>query len=118
MARVQERAPSGDQARSPLPKVLQELQQAVRRIRDSVDPFEPGIHCQFPGVFEGFFGEFLFAIKVTVDPTFFEACRLHEGGEGSAVVTPLIKERRCLANDFLPSLCAFPHAFFNLQRFR
>jgi hypothetical protein len=79
MARVQERAPSGDQARSPLPKVLQELQQAVRRIRDSVDPFEPGIHCQFPGVFEGFFGEFLFAIKVTLS-ALMEAAGLEKSG--------------------------------------
>lgn len=109
--RVQERAPSRDQPVALLLKIPQELEQTVHRIRDLVCSLETSIHYQFPGVFEGFFGELLFAIKMTVDSTFFEACRLHEIGEGSAVISSLIKERRCLANDFLSCLLAFSHAY-------
>src|SRR5258708_38499903 len=35
---------------------------------------------------------------------FFEAGRLHQIGQGGSVVTPLIEDRRRLANDFLPCL--------------
>src|SRR5258707_15815467 len=70
---------------------------------------DPRVKSFAPGVVERLRCDLLLTSKVPVDSAFFEAGRLHQIGQGGSVITPLIKDRRRLANDFLPCLFAFPH---------
>jgi hypothetical protein len=60
-------------------------------------------------VVEGVSRKLFFALKVPVNPAFFQTSSSHEIGKCSAVVSSLIEDWRCLANDVLPCLLAFAH---------
>jgi len=60
---VQQRAPSRHQPTASVPKVPQNLFQAINRIRDLLCSFETRLHGDFPSVVEGIARELLFALK-------------------------------------------------------
>src|ERR1700722_14138221 len=107
--RVQQRTASRHQPGAPVAKVPHDLFEAVNGIRDLLSSFEARIHCNFPSVVEGVSRKLFFALKVPVNAAFFEACSSHEIGKGSALVSFLVKDWRCLTNDLLPRLLAFTH---------
>ena len=67
---------------------------------------------------EGLSCELFFALKVPVNPAFFETGGSHEIGKCSAVVSFLIEDWRCLTNDLLPSLLAFAHVLSLVTQLR
>ena len=93
-------------------KVPYDLFQTFDRIRNFLSSFETRIHCDLPSVVEGIPCEFLFALKVTVDPAFLKPRRSHEIGQSSSVVSFLIKDRRRFTNDFLAGLLTLAHVVF------
>jgi hypothetical protein len=107
--RIQQRASSGHQSSTPVPKVPDHLFQAINSIRDLLCAFESRIYRDLPSVVEGFCRKLLLAVKVPIDPAFFKPSCLHQIRQGSSVVTPLIEDRRGLANDFLPGLFTLAH---------
>src|SRR5467141_915001 len=107
--RVQQRAASRHQSCTSVAKVPHDLFETINGIRNLLCSFEARIHCNFPSVVEGVSRKLFFALKVPVDPAFFETSGSHEIGKRSAVVSFLIKDWRCLTNDLLPRLLAFTH---------
>src|SRR5260370_8184772 len=73
--RVQQRASSWHQPGAPVPKVPDDLFQAVNGIRDLLRSFEARIHCDFPSMVEGFSRKLFLASKVPVAPAFFQPFR-------------------------------------------
>src|SRR5215468_4501550 len=69
---VQKRTSPRNQPVAPLPKIPQVLTQAVHGVRHFIQSFETCIHCKFPSMVEGLYGQFLFAVEVAVDSAFFE----------------------------------------------
>jgi hypothetical protein len=106
---VQKRASAWNQADPHFPKVPQKLTQTINGIRDIVRSCEARIHDKFPSMIEGFSSQFLLAVEMTINSALFEAGRLHEIGEGGALITLLIEKWRCSTNDFLTRLFAFTH---------
>jgi hypothetical protein len=60
-------------------------------------------------VVEGVSRKLFFALKVPVNPAFFQTSGSHKIGKCGAVVSFLIEDWRCLTNDFLPCLLTFAH---------
>src|SRR5215469_726557 len=106
---VQQWAAARHQPLAPVSKVPHDLLQPVDSVRDLGCSFEARIHCELPSVVEGLGRKSLLAIKVPVDSTFFQACRLHEIGQRGTVISSLIEDCCRLANNFLPGLLAFAH---------
>src|ERR1700692_4873183 len=107
--RVQQRAASRHQPGAPVAKVPHDLFETINGIRDLLCSFEARIHRNFPSVVEGVSRKLFFALKVPVNPAFFETRSPHEVGKCSAVISFLIEDWRCLTNDVLPCLLAFAH---------
>jgi hypothetical protein len=107
--RVQQRAPARYQSSTPVPKVPDNLSQAVNGIWDLLRSIEARSHCGFPSMVEGVSRKLLFTLKVPVNSTFFESCRSHEIGKRGAAIPFPIEDRRRLANDLLPRLLTFAH---------
>src|ERR1700722_4305259 len=107
--RVQQRAASRHQPGAPVAKVPHDLFEPIHGIPDPLGSFEARIYGNFPGVVESLSRELFFALKVPVNPAFFETGGSHEIGECGAVVSFLIEDWRRLANYVLPSLLAFAH---------
>jgi hypothetical protein len=108
-SRVQQRASSWYHTGAPGTKIPDDLLQPIHGIGNLVRPFEARIHCELPGVLEGFSGKVLLAVKVPVNSTFLQPRRSHEVRQGCAVIPFLIENGSRLANYFLPRLLAFAH---------
>src|SRR6266853_956422 len=100
--RVQQRAASWHQPGAPVAKVPHDLFETINAIRDILCSFEARIHCNFPSVVEGVSRRFFFALKVPVNPAFFETGGSHEVGKCSAAIPFPIEDWGRFANDFLP----------------
>src|SRR6202162_1589846 len=107
--RVQQWATSRHQPGTSVAKVPHDLFETINGIRDLLCSFEARVHCNLPSVVEGVSRKFFFALKVPVNPAFFQTSGSHEIGKCSAVVSFLIEDWRCLTNDLLPRLLAFAH---------
>src|SRR6202162_2868487 len=84
--RVQQRAASRHQPGAPVAKVPHDLFETINGIRDLLCSFEARIHCNFPSVVEGVSRKLFFALKVPINPAFFETGGSSEIGKGSAAV--------------------------------
>src|SRR4029077_13627406 len=93
----------------PVTKVPRDLFETINGIRDLLCSFEARAHCNFPGVVEGVSRKLFFALKVPVNPAFFQTSGSHEIGKCSALISFLIEDRRRLTNDLLPRLVASAH---------
>src|SRR5438270_4411156 len=107
--RVQQRATSRHQPCTSVAKVPHDLFKTIDGIPDLLCSFEARVHCYFPSVFESVSRKLFFALKVSVNPSFFQTSGSHEIGECCAVISFLIEDWRCLTNDVLPCLLAFAH---------
>src|ERR1700730_2645153 len=86
--RVQQRAASRHQPGAPVAKVPHDLFETINGIRDPLCSSEARIHCNFPSVVEGVSRKLFFALKVPVNPAFFQVATLRE--VDSATVRSLI----------------------------
>src|ERR1700675_5174313 len=90
--RVQQRATSRHQPGAPVAKVPHDLVETINSIRDLLCSFEARVHCNLPSVVEGVSRKFFFALKVPVNPAFFQTSGSHEIRKCSAVVSFSIED--------------------------
>ena len=84
--RVEQRAPSRYQSGASVPEVRHDLLETINAIRNLLRAFEAPFYCDFPSVLEGVSRKLFFALKVPVNPAFFQTSGSHEIGKRSNIL--------------------------------